>query len=95
MRERNDGPYAAFKERVFALGSASARADGGLHALLALRQILEVGCGALVLPEQINVGRAEDAFDDMDNLKDENLATALKDMARRLIDVASVMPTAE
>src|SRR5262249_13528448 len=84
VRERNDGPYAAFRDRVFALGSASARADGGLHALLALRQILEVGCGALVLPDQISVGRADDAFDDMDNLKDENLATALKDMARRL-----------
>jgi len=77
---------------VFALGSASARADGGLHALMALRQILEVGCGALVLPEQINVGRAEEAFDDMDNLKDEALATALKEMVRRLIELASVMP---
>jgi len=76
------------------LGSASARADGGLHALLALRQILEVGCSALVLPEQINVGRADDAFDDMDNLKDENLTTTLKEMVRRLIDLASVMPKA-
>src|SRR5262249_28800480 len=47
VRERDDGSYAAFKDRVFALGSASARADGGVHALLALRQILEVGCGAL------------------------------------------------
>ena len=94
VRERNDGPYAAFKDRVFALGSASARTDGGVHALLALRQILEVGCGALVLPEQVNVGRADDAFDDMDNLKDENLTTALKELVRRLIDVASVMPKA-
>ena len=94
VRGRNDEPYAAFKDRVFALGSASARADGGLHALLALRQILEVGCSALVLPEQINVGRGDDAFDDMDNLKDENLTTTLKEMVRRLIDLASVMPKA-
>jgi chromate reductase, NAD(P)H dehydrogenase (quinone) len=94
VRERNDAPYAAFKDRVFALGSASAGADGGLHALLALRQILEVGCGAVVLPEQINVGRADDAFDDMDNLKDEELTTALKEMVRRLIDLVSVMPKA-
>ena len=94
VRGRNDEPYAAFKDRVFALGSASARADGGLHALLALRQILEVGCSALVLPEQINVGRADDAFDDMDNLKDEDLTTTLKEMVRRLIDLASVMPKA-
>jgi NAD(P)H-dependent FMN reductase len=92
VRERNDASYAAFKDRVFALGSASARADGGLHALMALRQILEVGCGALVLPEQINVGSADDAFDEMDNLKDQGLTTALKDMVRRLIDLAGMMP---
>jgi chromate reductase, NAD(P)H dehydrogenase (quinone) len=92
VRERSDASHAAFKDRVFALGSASARADGGLHALMALRQILEVGCGALVLPEQINVGSADDAFDEMDNLKDQELTTALKDMVRRLIDLAGMMP---
>jgi NAD(P)H-dependent FMN reductase len=92
VRERNDASHAAFKDRVFALGSASARADGGVHALMALRQILEVGCGALVLPEQINVGSADDAFDEMDNLKDQGLTTALKDMVRRLIDLAGMMP---
>ena len=94
VRERNEAPYAAFRDRVFALGSASARADGGLQALTALRQILQAGCGALVLPEQVGVGRADEAFDDMDNLKDENLAAGLKDMVRRLIDLASVMPKA-
>ena len=78
--------------RVRARAPLSAGAAGGLHALMALRQILELGCGALVLPEQINVGRAEAAFDDMDNLKDEDLATALKEMVRRLIELASVMP---
>ena len=92
VRERNDASHAAFKDRVFALGSASGRADGGLHALMALRQILEVGCGALVLPEQINVGGAGDAFDEMDNLKDQDRTTALKDMVRRLIDLAGMMP---
>jgi hypothetical protein len=30
----------------------------------------------------------------MDNLKDEDLTTGLKDMVRRLIDLASVMPKA-
>ena len=89
MRERDEEPYAAFKDRAF----ATARADGSLHALAALRQILQAGCGALVLP-QINVGRADDAFDDMDNLKDEALTTVLKDMVQRLIDLAGVMPKA-
>jgi NAD(P)H-dependent FMN reductase len=92
VRERNEPAYAAFKGRVFAIGSASSGAAGGVRSLMALRQILELGCGALVIPEQINVGRADQAFDDMDNLKDENLAAALKAMVRRLIELASVMP---
>ena len=45
---------------------------------MALRQVLELGCGALVIPEQITVARADQAFDDMDNLKDEHLAASLK-----------------
>jgi chromate reductase, NAD(P)H dehydrogenase (quinone) len=61
---------------------------------LALRQILEVGCGALVLPQQLNVGCADDAFDEMDHLRDEALTIVLKDMVRRLIDLASTMPRA-
>src|ERR1700681_296145 len=59
VREGNEPAYAAFKGRVFALGCAVPAAAGGLRALMALRQILELGCGALVIPEQINVGRAD------------------------------------
>lgn len=94
VRERNEPPYAAFKGRVFALGCASADADGGVRGLMALRQILELGCGALVIPEQIAVGRADQAFDDMDNLRDEKLAAALQAMLRRLVDLAGAMPLA-
>jgi chromate reductase len=91
VRERGEPTNAAFKGRVFALGSASSGAHGGLRSLMALRQILELGCGALVIPEQIAVGNADQAFDDRDNLKDEALAAALKAMVRRLVDLASVM----
>jgi chromate reductase len=94
VREDGEPAYAAFKDRVFALGCAAAAAVGGGHALLALRQILELGCGALVLPEEVNVGHADEAFDDMDNLRNEDLTTALKEMVRRLIELASVMPRA-
>jgi chromate reductase, NAD(P)H dehydrogenase (quinone) len=95
VREGDEPAYAAFKGRVFALGCAVPAAAGGVRALMALRQILELGCGALVLPEQISVGRAEEAFDDMDNLKDEALATALKAMVRRLIELSSALRTME
>ena len=90
-RGRNEPAYAAFKDRVFAIGSASSDSGGALHSLMALRQILELGCGALVIPEQIAVANAQDEFDDMDNLRSEYYAGALKALVRRLIDLASAM----
>jgi len=91
VREAGEPSYAAFRGRVFAIGAATSGSGGGLRSLMALRQILELGCGALVIPEQVAVPRADQAFDDMDNLKDENLAAALTAMARRLVELASVM----
>jgi NAD(P)H-dependent FMN reductase len=88
VRERGEAPLAAFKDRAFALAAASPGPFGGMRSLLALRQVLEIGCGALVIPEQVAVARAEAAFDDMDNLKDEHLANALRTAVRRLIDMA-------
>jgi chromate reductase len=88
---RGEANYAVFKGRVFAIGAASGGSGGGVRSLMALRQILELGCGALVIPEQVSVPRAEQAFDDMDNLKDEALAAALKAAARRLVELAGVM----
>ncbi len=90
-RDGNEPTYAAFKNRVFAIGAASANSGGGVCALMALRQILELGCGALVIPEQVSVPRAEEAFDDMDNLKDEALAAALRAAVRRLVALAAAL----
>jgi len=90
-RERGEPTYAAFKGRVFALGSATSGGGGGIRSLMALRQILELGCGALVIPEQVSVPRAELAFDDDDNLKDDALAAALRAAMRRLIELAGMM----
>ena len=91
VRERGEATYVAFKGRVFALGSATSGGGGGIRSLMALRQILELGCGALVIPEQVSVPRAELAFDDDDNLKDEALAAALRAAMRRLVELASLM----
>ncbi|MBO0717700.1 MAG: NADPH-dependent FMN reductase, partial [Rhizobiales bacterium] len=90
-RERGEPTYAAFKGRVFALGSATSGSGGGIRSLMALRQILELGCGALVIPEQVSVPRAELAFDDDDNLKDEALAAGLRAAMRRLVELAGMM----
>jgi NAD(P)H-dependent FMN reductase len=91
VRDHGEPTYAAFRGRVFAIGAAANSGNGGLRSLMALRQILELGCGALVIPEQVAVPRAEQAFDDRDNLKDESLMAALRAMARRLVELASVM----
>ena len=91
VRERGEPTYAAFKGRIFALGSATSGGGGGIRSMIALRQILELGCGALVIPEQVSVPRAELAFDEMDNLKDEVLANALKSSMRRLVELAGLM----
>jgi NAD(P)H-dependent FMN reductase len=91
VRERGEAPLAVFKDRAFALGAASDHQYGGLRSLMTLRQVLELGCGALVLPEQITVFHASEAFDEMDNLKEERAANMLKRVVQRLADAAREM----
>jgi chromate reductase, NAD(P)H dehydrogenase (quinone) len=90
-RARGEPAYEVFKDRVFAIGVASTGADGGVRSLIALRQILELGCGALVIPEQITVANAGDAFDEMDDLKDPTLVLSLKAVVRRLVELVRAM----
>jgi chromate reductase, NAD(P)H dehydrogenase (quinone) len=88
VREGKEPALAAYKNRAFALGAASNGTYGGMRSLMALRQVLELGCGALVIPEQIAVREAASAFDETDNLKDERAAGLLKTVASRLVDMA-------
>ena len=91
VRERGEPAYAAFRGRVFALGAASPETHGGVRGLMALRQILELGCGAMVLPEQIAVPQAGDAFDELDNLGHAALANQFRAQLARLVDVSRMM----
>ena len=50
--------------------------------------MLELGCGALVLPDQIAVRDAATAFDSMDNLRDEANANRLRTVLGNLVDAA-------
>jgi NAD(P)H-dependent FMN reductase len=88
VHERNEAALAAFKNRVFAVSAASDRSSGGLYALLALRQILTIGCGALVIPEQLAVARASEAFDRHDDLKDETSRMQLQRLVQSLLTAA-------
>jgi chromate reductase len=88
VREGREAPLAAFRNRVFALGAASPGAYGGMRSLMALRQVLELGCGALVLPGQISVREAADAFDELGHLADDRSAKLLANVAARLVQAA-------
>ena len=91
VRERGDPTYAAFKGRVFAIASASPGRAGGLRSLMALRQILELGCGAFVIPQQVAIPNAVQAFDEMDNIIDTGTANLFRAEMQRLLDVARLM----
>jgi NAD(P)H-dependent FMN reductase len=88
VREPPEPPLAAYRNRVFALGAASNGHFGGYRSLIALRHVLELGCGAMVLPEQIAVSEAATAFDDLDNLREERHAQKLRSVLGQLLEAA-------
>ncbi len=88
VREPGEVQLAVFQGRAFALGGASPGRSGALNSLLTLRQVLAIGCRALVVPEQVTVPNAEQAFDEMDELKDSRAAGQLKTVVRKLIEYA-------
>jgi NAD(P)H-dependent FMN reductase len=79
-----------FRDRVFAIASASGNRLGGARALAALRLILSA-CHAQVIPNQLALPFAEEAYDEMDRLKNAADADALKALARQLIDISQRM----
>lgn len=87
-RDRNEVFGQAFRDRVFAIGAASEEKFGGLRVLMALRQILALGCGATVIPKQMALSFADQAFDEMDRLKDPSDAEMLRGTLRQLIEAA-------
>lgn len=91
VRERGDPLYAAFKGRIFAIASASTERGGGHLSLMALRQILELGCGALVIPEQVAIPQADTAFDTMDNIAEVGLANQFRAQLAHLVEMAQRM----
>jgi chromate reductase len=91
VREGGEPQLVAYQDRVFALGAASPGRSGGMQSLIALRQVLAVGCRALVIPEQITIPNAATAFDDMDQLTDARAAAQLKTVTRRLVDYARLL----
>ncbi len=91
VKREGEVPSQVFKTRVFALGSASPGNFGGVRGIPHTRQVLEVGLGALVLPDQILVPRAGDAFDEQGHLKDKALMELYKGVIQKLARAAHIM----
>ncbi|HWE36723.1 MAG TPA: NAD(P)H-dependent oxidoreductase [Isosphaeraceae bacterium] len=80
-------PLVAFKGKVAALLSASPGQLGGLRGLVHLRSILG-NIGVLVLPDQLAIPRASEAFAADGSLKDPKQAAAA-DIGRALATTAA------
>src|SRR6202045_800432 len=79
-----------FRGRAFAIAAASGGRLGGTRALAALRLIL-AACRATVIPNQLALSFADEAYDDMDRLKLASDIEALQALVRQLIDFAQRM----
>jgi len=79
-----------FRDRAFAIAAASGGRLGGTRALAALRLILSA-CHATVIPNQLALSFAEEAYDDMDRLKHSADSEGLKALVRQLIEFSQHM----
>ena len=90
VQDPHEARGQVFREKPFAIAAASASRLGGTRALAALRLIL-TACHAAVIPNQLALSFADEAYDDMDRLKNQADIDALKDLVRQLIDVSQRM----
>lgn len=79
-----------FRDRAFAIAAASGNRLGGTRALAALRLIL-TACHAAVVPNQLALSFAEEAYDDKDRLKNAADIEAQGAMVRQLIEFSQRM----
>ncbi|MEO6036255.1 MAG: NAD(P)H-dependent oxidoreductase [Verrucomicrobiota bacterium] len=85
--ESDDEPsLVAFQGKVAALVSASPGGLGGLRGLVHLRSILG-NIGVIVLPDQVSISSAHDAFDGSGKLKDAGKSKQVADIGAGLAKI--------
>jgi len=90
VQDANEARGQVFRARPFAIAAASQGRLGGTRALAALRLILSA-CHATVIPNQLALSFADQAYDDMDRLKNPADIEALKALVRQLINFSQHM----
>lgn len=90
VQDAHESRGQVFREHPFAIAAASEGRLGGTRALVALRLILSA-CHAVVIPNQLALSFADQAYDDTDRLKNPADIAALRALVRQLIDVSQRM----
>ncbi len=83
-------PLACFEGKVAGLVSASPGPLGGLRGLVTVRSILG-NIRVIVVPEQVAVGKAHEAFEADGHMKDEKVADSVRHVGKRVADVARAL----
>jgi chromate reductase, NAD(P)H dehydrogenase (quinone) len=84
--EGEEKELLAFRGKSAALFSASPGALGGIRSLAVLRTILS-NIGVLVIPQQLALPKAHEAFDEAGALKDPKRAAAVEANAKALVEL--------
>jgi chromate reductase len=84
--EKGEAPLACFEGKVAALLAASPGALGGLRGLVTLRSILS-NIRVLVLPDQLAVAKAQEAFGEDGALKEPKQRAAVEAIVKKLTSV--------
>ena len=90
VQDAHEARGQVFRERAFAMAAASESRLGGTRSLAALRLILSA-CHATVIPNQLALSFASEAYDDMDRLKHPADIEQLAALVRQLIEVSQRM----
>jgi len=85
---KDEAPLIAFKDKIVTLMSTSTGKLGGLRGLVHVRSILG-NIGAIVLPKQVCVPNAGEAFNDQAQLKDEKQQKEIENLGKELVTFIS------
>jgi NAD(P)H-dependent FMN reductase len=83
---------AGLRGKVVGLGGASAGQLGTYRCLTQLRTMLELGLGALLIPEMLAVNGADKAYGEDGDLSDKRLKSMRDKLVARLVKVAALKP---
>lgn len=85
VRHYEGGMVEVFERPLYAIGAASPSPIGGYRSLMALRQKLEIGLGATVIPAMAWIAAAYQAFDEKGDLKAQSDQAMLDKVAQQLV----------